>query len=55
LSPNYFSHPTTPTIGVLQSGTYVFGVDGGAYGNQLQWDLRTVVTLPGSRYAHLNY
>jgi hypothetical protein len=55
LSPNYFSHPTTPTIGVLQSGTYVFGVDGGAYGNQLQWDLHAVVTLPGSRYAHLNY
>ena len=55
VSPNYFSHPTTPTIGVLQSGTYVFGVDGGAYGNQIQWDLNAVVTLPGSPHAHLNY
>jgi hypothetical protein len=55
VSPNYFSHPTTPTLGVLQSGTYVFGVDGGAYGNQIQWDLDAVVTLPGSPHAHLNY
>ncbi len=55
VSPNYFSHPTTPTLGVLQSGTYVFGVDGGAYGNQIQWDLNAVVTLPGSPHAHLNY
>jgi hypothetical protein len=55
ISPNYFSHPTTPTAGVLQSGTYVFGVDGGAYGNQIQWDLNAVVTLPGSPHVHLNY
>jgi len=55
VSPNYFSHPTTPTLGVLQSGTYVFGVDGGAYGNQIQWDLNAVVTLPGIPHAHLNY
>lgn len=55
VSQNYFSHPTTPTLGVLQSGTYVFGVDGGAYGNQIQWDLNAVVTLPGSPHAHLNY
>lgn len=55
VSPNYFSHPTTPTLSVLQSGTYVFGVDGGAYGNQIQWDLNAVVTLPGSPRAHLNY
>lgn len=55
VSPNYFSHPTTPTLGVLQSGTYIFGVDGGGYGNQIQWDLNAVVTLPGSPHAHLNY
>ncbi len=55
VSPNYFSHPTTPTLGVLQSGTYVFGVDGGAYGNQIQWDLNAVVSLPGSPHVHLNY
>ncbi len=45
VSSNYFSHPTTPALGVLQSGTYVFGVDGGAYGNNVQWDLSAVVTL----------
>jgi hypothetical protein len=55
VSPNYFSHPTTPALGVLQSGTYLFGVDGGAYGNQIQWDLNAVVTLPGNPHAHLNY
>jgi hypothetical protein len=55
VSPNYFSHPTTPALSVLQSGTYVFGVDGGAYGNQIQWDLNAVVSLPGSPHAHLNY
>jgi hypothetical protein len=55
ISPNYFSHPTTPILGVLQSGTYVFGVDGGAYGNQIQWDLNALVTLPGAPHAHLNY
>jgi len=55
VSANYFSHPTTPTLGVLQSGNFVFGVDGGAYGNQIQWDLNAVVTLPGSPHAHLNF
>lgn len=55
LSSNYFSHPTTPALGVLQSGTYVFGVDGGRYGKSIQWDLNAVVTLPGSPHAHLNY
>lgn len=55
VSPNYFSHPTTPTLGVLQSGTYIFGVDGGAYGNQIQWDRKAVVTLPGNPHAHLNF
>ncbi len=55
ISPNYFSHPTTPITGVLQSGTYVFGVDGGAYGNEIQWDENAVVSLPGNPQAHLNY
>ncbi|HEX9884934.1 MAG TPA: hypothetical protein VGA70_00525 [Longimicrobiales bacterium] len=55
ISPNYFSHPTTPTLGVLQSGTYVFGVDGGAYGNDVQWDLNAVIALPGTPHAHLNF
>jgi hypothetical protein len=55
VSPNYFSHPTSPTVGVLQTGTYVFGVDGGAYGNLIQWDLAAVVVLPGTPHAHLNY
>lgn len=55
VTPNNFNHPTTPTSSVLQSGTYIFGVDGGAYGNNLQWDLNLVVTLPGQPYAHLNF
>ncbi len=55
ISSNYFSHPTTPTTSVLQSGTYVFGVDGGAYGNAIQWDNTAVVSLPGSPSAHLNF
>ena len=28
--PSFFGAPTTPAFGTLQSGTYVFGVDGGA-------------------------
>lgn len=55
VTPNNFNHPTTPTSSVLQSGTYVFGVDGGAYGNNIHWDLNLVVTLPGLPYAHLNF
>jgi hypothetical protein len=55
VTPNNFNHPTTPTSSVLQSGTYIFGVDGGAYGNNLQWDFNLVVTLPGQPYAHLNF
>jgi hypothetical protein len=55
ISPNYFSHPTTPISSVLQSGTYLFGVDGGAYGSVIQWDTSAVVSLPGSPKAHLNY
>lgn len=55
VTPNNFNHPTTPTSSVLQSGTFIFGVDGGAYGNSVQWDLNLVVTLPGLPYAHLNF
>jgi hypothetical protein len=55
VSPSNFNHPTTPTTSVLQSGTYIFGVDGGAYGNNIQWDLNLVVSLPGVPYAHLNF
>lgn len=55
VTPNYFNHPTSPTAGVLQSGTYIFGIDGGAYGSNIQWDLNSVVSLPGSPYVHLNY
>src|ERR1700685_1925534 len=38
ISGNYFGHPTSPAKSVLQAGSYVFGVDGGAYGNVVQWD-----------------
>jgi hypothetical protein len=55
VTPNNFNHPTSPTSSVLQSGTYIFGVDGGAYGNNIQWDLNCVVSLPGLPYAHLNF
>ena len=55
ISPNNFNHPTSPTSSILQSGTYVFGVDGGAYGNNIQWDPNCVVSLPGQPYAHLNF
>jgi hypothetical protein len=55
VTPNNFNHPTSPTSSVLQSGTYIFGVDGGAYGNNIQWDLNCVVSLPGQPYAHLNF
>jgi hypothetical protein len=54
--PSYFSHPTSPASSVLQSGNYVFGVDGGAYGNNIQWDRNAAITLPGSKtQVHLNY
>jgi hypothetical protein len=55
LTPNYFSYPTSPAAGVLQSGTYIFGVDGGPYGNAIQWDRDSVVSLPGRPDVHLNY
>ena len=55
ISPNYFGHPTTPTVSVLQSGIYVFGVDGGAYGSTVQWDTTAICSLPGKPSVHLNF
>jgi hypothetical protein len=52
--PNYFSSPTSPVTSVLQSGTYIFGVDGGAY-SAIQWDTTAIVSLPGSPLLHLNF
>ena len=54
ISPNYFGHPTTPTVSVLQSGAYVFGVDGGAY-STVQWDTTAICSLPGKPSVHLNF
>jgi hypothetical protein len=55
ISGNYFGHPTSPASSVLQSGVYVFGVDGGAY-TSTQWDTATKVTLPGPHTSiTLNY
>lgn len=55
IASNYFGHPTSPTKSVLQSGDYLFGVNGGAYGDQVQWDENAIVTLPGQPQVHLNY
>jgi len=55
ISPNYFGSPTSPATCVLQSGTYIFGVDGGAYSDKIQWDENAVVTLPGEPSVHLNF
>jgi hypothetical protein len=55
INPNYFQHPTSPATSVLQSGIYVFGVDGGAYGSKIQWDENATVSLPGDPQVHLNY
>lgn len=55
VAPNYFSHPTSPATSVLQAGTYIFGIDGGAYGNTIQWDTNAVTSLPGNPFVHLNY
>jgi hypothetical protein len=54
IAPNYFSSPTSPVTSILQSGTYIFGVDGGAY-SVIQWDTTAIVSLPGSPLLHLNY
>lgn len=55
ISPNYLGAPTTPAVGILQAGTYVFAVTGGAYGNTPQWDLNSVCTLPGTPSVSLVY
>ena len=55
ITPNFFGHPTSPVTGVLQAGTYVFGVGGGAYRNLAQWDTNAVCSLPGAPAAHLQY
>ena len=55
ITSHYFGAPTSPATSVLQSGTYIFGVDGGAYGSTVQWDKNAVCSLPGQPYVHLNY
>ena len=55
ISPNYLGAPTTPASGVLQAGTYVFGVSGGKYGASVQWDAKAVCSLPGNKSVYLNY
>lgn len=47
VSHNYHGAPTSPTFAPLQAGTYIFGVDGGAYGSVIRWDRNKVCTLPG--------
>ncbi len=54
LASNAFGHPTSPVFSYLLSGTYIFGVDGGAYVNPA-WD-HAHVTLPGPNTSvHLNF
>jgi hypothetical protein len=55
IAPNFFGHPTSPAVSVLQAGTYVFGVAGGAYSAGVHWDHNAVCTLPGQPVVHLNY
>jgi hypothetical protein len=56
ISPTYFGHPTSPATSILQSGSYVFGVDGCAYGSNIQCDTNATVSLPGPKTSiHLNY
>lgn len=54
ISGNYFGHPTFPVTSVMMAGTYVFGVDGGAYGSTVQWD-HSKCMLPGRPSVHLNF
>ncbi len=54
LTSNYFSAPTSPACSTLQSGTYLFGVDGGAY-RTVTWDTAAQVSLPGTPSVHLNF
>lgn len=55
ISANYLGSPTSPAVGVLQAGTYVFGINGGAYGNRVRWDKKKVCSLPGLPSVHLPY
>jgi len=55
VTPNYHGRPTSPAIGPLQAGTYIFGVNGGAYGSQVKWDHNKVCTLPGVPSVFLSY
>ena len=54
VTSQYFGHPTSPAHAVLQAGTYIFGVDGGAY-HTVQWDRNAVCSIPGCQTVHLNY
>jgi hypothetical protein len=55
ISPNYLGAPTTPASGVLQAGTYVFGVSGRTYGASVQWDTNAVCSLPGNSSVYLHF
>jgi len=48
ISRNYHAAPTSPAKAPLQAGTYIFGVDGGAYGNRIRWGRNQICTLPGN-------
>lgn len=52
---NHFGSPTSPVSAPLQAGTYIFGVDGGAYGSQIAWDHNAVCSLPGQPSVFLNF
>lgn len=55
ISPMNFGSPTSPVSAPLQSGHYVFGINGGAYGNAVQWERSFVCPLPGTPSVHLNF
>jgi hypothetical protein len=52
---NYHGAPTSPAIAPLQAGTYIFGVNGGAYGDDIRWDHNKICTLPGSPSVQLPF
>jgi hypothetical protein len=55
IAPNYLGAPTTPAVGVLRAGTYVFGVSGGTYGSGVRWDKSAICTLPGVPSVYLHF
>ncbi len=55
INPNYHKAPTSPATAPLQAGTYVFGVNGGAYGSRVRWDKNKVCTIPGCNSVTLPY